>query len=176
MRIFKKIEKKFRVCYQRSKFCMGSLWDFLVKFATPCFWHVSSKFRVWFLHNWFVFKTIVKEKIEIPWTNFETASVIWKSFHLVQCIYQNSQNRSLSVNKKVSVPWYSSGHRYKSIQCRASLALAQRSLKDTSYCCMKYRPRLKGYFDQSAHCWSMFTAMPCNGYLPFEGFCYFSLF
>ena len=31
----------------------------------------------------------------------------------------------INCQQKVSVPWYSSGHGYTSIQCRASLALAQ---------------------------------------------------
>ena len=47
---FQKIWKKFRGCYQRSKFCMGSLWDFLVQFDTPCFWQVNIHFVLYFPH------------------------------------------------------------------------------------------------------------------------------
>ena len=38
------------------------------------------------------------------------------------------------------------------------------------------KARLKGYFDQSAHCWSMFTAIHAMVILPLNGFnifCYF---
>ena len=46
------------------------------------------------------FKDNSERKIEISLTDFKIASVISKSFHLMQCIYQNSQNRSLTVNKR----------------------------------------------------------------------------
>ena len=52
MPILKTIEKHLEGATRGQSFVWElSLWDFLVKFATPCFWHVSSKIRVWFLHN-----------------------------------------------------------------------------------------------------------------------------
>ena len=48
---------------QGSKFCMGSQWDFLVKFATPRFRQVSSKFTLKAVfHNFIIFKTDKKIK------------------------------------------------------------------------------------------------------------------
>ena len=117
------------------------------------------------------FKNKGERKTEIPLTNFKTSSFIWKSFQLMQCVTsQNSQNISVTVNKR-SVYTLVFNYRYakmytwsiQSFHCRASSALAQWSLRTQAIFCMKYRSRMKGYFDHSGHCWSMFTAMQYNG-------------
>ena len=82
------------------------------------------------------FKNNGERKTEIPLTNFETSSFIWKSFQLMQCTSQNSQNISVTVNKR-SVYTLVFNYRYakmytwsiQSFQCRASSALAQWSLR-----------------------------------------------
>ena len=97
---FKKFEKKLEGATRGQSFVWevyGILWPNLAPYVFGKL-AVNSQCGFFTIGVLACFKNSSERIIEISLTDFEIASVIWKSFHVMQCIYQNSQNRPLTVN------------------------------------------------------------------------------